>query len=164
MLFRSSSPGVPPGERASSETLPQFAAETDCATKRSSDLKRIETHLSHGPTSDFLSPTGGEDQGAGARFSEKDNASQPWTVQRLEQAIDAYYVEHERICLDPNARNLRHTYVLPSEDKLHWRVQQVLVDPEDHNDWVAEFEVDLAQSRKSGEPVLRLLRISSIGK
>ncbi len=95
--------------------------------------------------------------------AEDGKEGQPWTVQRLEQAIDAYYVEHERICLDPNARNLRHTYVLPSEDKRRCRVQQVLVDPEEHNDWVAEFELDLAQSRKSGEPVLRLVRIGSIG-
>ena len=94
---------------------------------------------------------------------ERENDTQPWTVQRLEQAIDAYYVEHERICLDPNARNLRHTYVLPSEDKRRWRVQQVFVDPEEHNDWAAEFVVDLAQSRLCGEPVLRFLRIASIG-
>ena len=30
-----------------------------------------------------------------------------------EQALDAYHAEHERICLDPNARNIRHTYVTP---------------------------------------------------
>ncbi len=34
------------------------------------------------------------------------------------------------ICLDPNARNARHTYVTPSEDKKSWRVQQMLVDPD----------------------------------
>ena len=33
------------------------------------------------------------------------------------QALDAYHAEHEYICLDPNARNVRHTYVIPSEDK-----------------------------------------------
>ena len=85
-----------------------------------------------------------------------------WTAERLAQALDAYHAEHERICLDPNARNLRHTYVTPSEDKKTWRVQQMLVDPEEHNDWVAEFEVDLAQSRKSGEPVMHLVRLGSL--
>ena len=54
------------------------------------------------------------------------------------------------------------TYVLPSEDKRTWRVQQMLVDPEEHNDWVAEFEVDLTQSRQTGEPALRLRRIGSL--
>jgi hypothetical protein len=76
--------------------------------------------------------------------------------------MEAYELEHERICLDPNARNTRHTYVVPSEDKKTWRVQQMLVDPEEANDWVAEFEVDLAQSRALGEPVLQLRRIGSL--
>ena len=91
-----------------------------------------------------------------------DPAGEPWTAARLLQAVEAFYVEHQRICLDPNARNVRHTYVLPSEDKRSWRIQQVLVDPEEHNDWIAEFEVDLAKSRTAGEPALRLHRIGSI--
>jgi hypothetical protein len=92
----------------------------------------------------------------------QDLDGQPWTEKRLQQALDAYHAEHERICLDPSARNLRHTYVLPAEDKRTWRVQQMLVDPEEHNDWVAEFEVDLGRSREAAEPVLRLLRLGSL--
>jgi hypothetical protein len=76
--------------------------------------------------------------------------------------MEAYELEHERICLDPNARNARHTYVVPSEDKKSWRVQQMLVDPEEANDWLAEFEVDLAKSRTLGEPCLQLRRIGSL--
>jgi hypothetical protein len=76
--------------------------------------------------------------------------------------MEAYELEHERICLDPNARNARHTYIIPSEDKKSWRVQQMLVDPEEANDWVAEFEADLAQSRTLGEPFLQLRRIGSL--
>jgi superfamily II RNA helicase len=91
-----------------------------------------------------------------------DPEGQPWTPARLEEVLDAYYAEHERICLDPNARNARHTYVLPSEDKKTWRVQQALVDPEEHNDWVAEFEIDLAESRKLTEPFLRLRKIGAL--
>jgi len=91
-----------------------------------------------------------------------DPDGQPWTADRLKQALETYYAEHERICLDPNARNLRHTYVLPSEDKKSWRVQQMLVDPEEHNDWVAEFEVDLPASRTANEPVLRLNGIRAL--
>jgi CHASE3 domain sensor protein len=52
--------------------------------------------------------------------------------------------------------------VLPSEDKRVWRIQQMLVDPEEHNDWVAEFEVDLAASRAAGEPAIELRRIGSL--
>jgi hypothetical protein len=86
-----------------------------------------------------------------------------WTEERLRQAIEAYHVGHQRICLDPNARNLRHTYVRPSEDRKSWRVQQVLVDPEAHNDWLVEFDVDLAVSRATEEPMIRLVRVGGIG-
>src|SRR5690606_14210822 len=72
---------------------------------------------------------------------------EPWTAERLREVIDSYHAEHESICLNPEARNVRHTYVKPSDDKRTWRIQQMLVDPEQQNDWVAEFEVDLAQSR-----------------
>jgi hypothetical protein len=91
-----------------------------------------------------------------------DAEGEPWTAARLKQLMDAYLVEHDHLCLDPNARNVRHTYVTPAEDKKSWRVQQMLVDPEGDNDWVAEFEVDLAESRKSGEPFLRLRRMGSL--
>ncbi len=57
---------------------------------------------------------------------------------------------------------MRHTYVTISEDRRHWRVQQMLVDPAEANDWVAEFEVDLAASRTAGEPTLKLLRLGSL--
>jgi superfamily II RNA helicase len=92
----------------------------------------------------------------------EDPDGQAWTGDRLQEALKAYHQEHERICLEPEARNLRHTYVIPSEDKRAWRVQQMLVDPEGHNDWVAEFEVDLGQSRASAGPVLRLRRLGSL--
>jgi hypothetical protein len=88
--------------------------------------------------------------------------NEEWTPERLREAMDAYSVEHERICLDPDARNLRHTYVLPAEDRKTWRVQQVLVDPQGHNDWIAEFEVNLTVSRAAEEPVLRLMRFGAI--
>jgi superfamily II RNA helicase len=94
--------------------------------------------------------------------SPQDAEGQPWSAARLQQALDAYHADHERICLEPNARNARHTYVLPAEDKKTRRVQQMLVDPEDNNDWVAEFEVDLLESRKLGEPFVRLRRIGSL--
>ena len=91
-----------------------------------------------------------------------DADSQPWTAERLGAFLDGYYAEHKRICLDPNARNARHTYVVPSEDKKFWKVQQMLVDPDEHNDWAAEFEVDLAKSRAATEPLLRLRKLGPL--
>jgi len=92
----------------------------------------------------------------------QDHDGQPWTGERLAQSLDSYHAEHERICLDPNARNARHTYVTPAEDKRSWRVQQMLVDPAEHNDWVAGFEVDLAKSKAANEPFLILRRIGNL--
>jgi len=103
-----------------------------------------------------------QNQGLAELAPPKDADGQPWTAERLRTAMEAYELEHERICLDPNARNARHTYVTPSDDQKSWRVQQMLVDPEEDNDWLAEFEVDLAQSRALGEPFLRLRRIGSL--
>jgi superfamily II RNA helicase len=94
--------------------------------------------------------------------SPQDDVGQPWTADRLAQTLDSYYAEHERICLDPNARNARHTYVQPAQDKRTWRVQQMLVDPQEHNDFVAEFQVDLAQSRAANEPFIVFRRIGSL--
>jgi hypothetical protein len=92
-----------------------------------------------------------------------DTEGQPWTAARLQQILEAYHADHEFIRLDPEARNLRHTYVIPSEDKRTWKVQQMLIDPDEQNDWVAEFNVDLSESRRTGEPVVTLHRISPLG-
>jgi superfamily II RNA helicase len=91
-----------------------------------------------------------------------DGDGQPWSVERLRSAREAYRVEHAGPRLDPEARNLRHTDVQPSDDRTRWRVQQMLVDPEGLNDWVAELDVDLTASRELGEPVLQLLRLGSL--
>ena len=80
----------------------------------------------------------------------------------MRAAIEEHRTTHGRIRLDPEARNVRHTHVIPSEDRSHWRVQQMLIDPGEANDWVAEFDADLSASRASGEPVLHLLRIGAL--
>jgi len=85
-----------------------------------------------------------------------------WTATKIQALLDAYYVHHQRIRLDPEARNPRHTYVLPAEDKLTWKVQQVLIDPAGENDWMIEFLVDLPQSKATGEPFIQLARIGAI--
>lgn len=91
-----------------------------------------------------------------------DPDGEPWTTDRLHAQMDSYLAEHEHLCLDPNARNVRHTYVIPAEDQRTWRVQQMLIDPEGHNDWVAEFTVDLPASRQAGDPVIALNRIGCL--
>jgi hypothetical protein len=91
-----------------------------------------------------------------------DGDGQAWTAERLKAAREAHRAEHGGLRLDPEARNLRHTHVEPSDDRARWRVQQMLVDMEGLNDWVLELEVDLLASRELGEPVLKLLRLGSL--
>jgi superfamily II RNA helicase len=92
----------------------------------------------------------------------EDADGRPWTPERLREAREAYRLEHAPMRLDPEARNLRHTHVAPSDDGGRWIVQQTLVDPDGHNDWILEVEADLAASRAAGEPVLRLQRIGTL--
>jgi len=49
-----------------------------------------------------------------------------------------------------------------SEDQQSWSVQQMLIDPEEANDWVAEFIVDLPASRAAGEPVVSFARLGGL--
>lgn len=85
-----------------------------------------------------------------------------WREDTLAAALEPYYQEHERITLDNEARNGRHTYVEPSENNRTWRVCQVLVDPEGLNDWQAEFSVDLPQAREDGKPSLSLIALGPV--
>jgi hypothetical protein len=85
-----------------------------------------------------------------------------WTTERLHQRLEAFLSEHSGIRLDPEARNIRHTYVTPSPDKKLWKVSQMLVDPDGTNDWVREFEVDLVKSRDCGGPILRLSKFGGL--
>ena len=88
--------------------------------------------------------------------------STPWNAETLATALDPYYETHERIMLDNEARNGRHTYVEPNEDGQTWRVCQVLVDVEGLNDWQAEFVIDLAKAREEGKPPLVLASIGPV--
>ncbi len=91
-----------------------------------------------------------------------DADGETWTVARLKLAREVHRAEHGGLRLDPEARNVRHTHVEACDDRATWRVQQMLVDPADLNDWVLELSVDLAGSRDVGEPVLKLLRLGSL--
>jgi hypothetical protein len=85
-----------------------------------------------------------------------------WTPDDLKAALEAYGVEHGPVRFDPEARNLRHTHVSDADEPRAWLIQQILVDPEMHNDWVAEFDVDLDESRKAGQAAVRLRRLGSL--
>jgi superfamily II RNA helicase len=105
----------------------------------------------------------GQDEAALALLdSSIDGAGEPWTPARLRAAREAHRVEHAGLRLDPEARNVRHTHVSVSDDRVSWRIQQMLIDPAGLHDWVAELEVDLTASRATGEPVVQLRRLGGL--
>jgi len=71
-----------------------------------------------------------------------------------------YLTTHQGPRLDPEGRNTRHTYIQPkAEDPAILIIQQMLVDNNEHNDWVVEFEVDPKASREASQPVMGLMRL-----
>jgi len=88
-----------------------------------------------------------------------DAEQETWTAERLKARMGQYLSDHLALRLDPEGRNSRHTYVEPEAGGRSWRLQQMLIDPEAHNDWVAEFQVDLEGSRRAGAPVMQLSRL-----
>jgi superfamily II RNA helicase len=77
-----------------------------------------------------------------AQIEPADSEGTPWTRQRIEGLFDAFYTNHERIRLDPEARAAKHTRV--SEDSpRRWLCEQTLVDPAEWNDWSLRLAIDL---------------------
>ena len=82
-----------------------------------------------------------------------------WTPSKLASIREAYLQHCSGLRLDPEARNRRHTHILDQRGPLPVRIQQMLLDWDDNNDWAAGFEVDLELSQAKGEPVLKLIQL-----
>ncbi len=94
--------------------------------------------------------------GAAACVEPSDEA---WTPPKLEQVMTPFWAEHTSIRIDPEARAPRHLRV--DKGDVAWRVEQIVVDAEDDNDWVVRCEVPLVASRTAGRPVLVLRSIGT---
>jgi hypothetical protein len=64
--------------------------------------------------------------------------------------MEAYYVQHDWIRMDPAARNQAHTHIVESEDRKSWQIEQTLVDPAERNDYRVVFTLSLIPLRESG--------------
>jgi hypothetical protein len=151
----------PPGAETAATDITRDAKAFTAAIRT-----RVFTFLRAWAIGDHAAALAALDNAASERPTEPphvDIGAGAWTPERLRSALDDYRADHEGVRFDPEARNLRHTHVDPSSDGRTWRVQQVLVDPELHNDWMAEWEVDLAASREANQPVLALKAIGPIG-
>lgn len=79
----------------------------------------------------------------------------------LEATFAPYFETHGRFRLDPEGRSAKHTHW--SDDTAAARVAQVLVDPEEHNDWEATFTVDVPASRAENRAVIQFAGLAPIG-
>ena len=86
-----------------------------------------------------------------------DGEGKPWTENGLMEIMAAYTAEHHKFRLDVEGRSLHHTIVTYEGDIMH--VQQMLQDEEDFNDWSIDFDVNLAECRDAGMPLLKMIRI-----
>ncbi|MDS1268979.1 DUF3516 domain-containing protein [Lipingzhangella sp. LS1_29] len=71
-----------------------------------------------------------------------------WDADRWQNALAAYFAEHEEIGIGPDARG--PTLVQITEAEGVWRVRQVLDDPAGDRDWAILADVDLAASDAAG--------------
>jgi hypothetical protein len=85
-----------------------------------------------------------------------------WTPGMLEEVMTKYTSEHGTFLLDPEARNVRHTYIKKEPGNKVWHIQQILVDSDQQNDWAVDFEVDLVLSRERNEAALRLTNFAEV--
>ncbi|MDW8248627.1 MAG: DUF3516 domain-containing protein [Myxococcales bacterium] len=84
----------------------------------------------------------------------------PWTPERIEQAMAGFYTERQRIRLDPTASSPANTILEADPERPVWHIRQVICDDQDFNDWYLEGEVDFDYSREAGRPVIFLHRIA----
>lgn len=90
-------------------------------------------------------------------------AEDPAAARRAETLFGAYFDTRGRLRLDPEGRSTKHTHWLEEEPGRSFGLAQVLVDPEEANDWEARFTIDLAASRRTGRVVLKLDSVGAIG-
>ncbi len=138
-----------PNWRPTEEPEPQNSAPPDVTRnpREFTALIRVEIFR-------FLQPLAAKNFAGAARALAAANEASEWTAEALESAFAPYFATHDRVRLDPEARNGRHTHVSKSDDGQTWTIQQTLVDPDATNDWCVEFSVNLPASREEGSAVL----------
>jgi superfamily II RNA helicase len=74
------------------------------------------------------------------------------TREDWDAALESYYIEHDSVGTDADARG-PSLFVVERTGR-HWPVRQTLADPAGHHDWVIEASVDVDASDDVGELVL----------
>jgi superfamily II RNA helicase len=95
------------------------------------------------------------------------DADAGWPADRWEQAMTAYFDEHDDLGTGPDARGPayfaldEHPEGTPAGARL-WQVRQTFDDPAGDHDWGISAEVDLAASDEAGEAVVRVTDVGAL--
>jgi hypothetical protein len=108
----------------------------------------------------FIRAVANRDWQTAARVIDHREGEDAWTPVEIERAMQPYYDEHATLRVDHAARAPGNTLIDHNRDGT-WRIRQVMVDPDEHNDWVVEATVDLATSRERDRAVIHLDRIGT---
>ncbi|KUP95244.1 DEAD/DEAH box helicase [Thermobifida cellulosilytica] len=80
-----------------------------------------------------------------------------WDAEAWEEAMAAYYAEHETLGTGPDARGPH--LLLIEEREGAWEVRQIFDDPEGNHDWGISARVDLAASDAEGRAVVHVVAV-----
>lgn len=86
-----------------------------------------------------------------------------WNPERLAQTMAHHAEGHGVLRLDPEARSTKHFRIDELPERRVWRVEQILVDTEEENDWSLVFEIDLARCDQDMRVVLQLKEFAPFG-
>jgi superfamily II RNA helicase len=84
----------------------------------------------------------------------------PWTAERLEQALAPFFEQYGELIADQRARQSQWS-VIEALQGGKWRARQVLLDPQEDNTWYLEAGVDLHRDDGDDGPLLELLHVGT---
>ena len=92
------------------------------------------------------------------------------SAKHLEALILQFEEEHKRLEFGPDARQTKHTSItelgLDNPDSenpnYYWKVEQMLIDAEQLNDWMLTLLVNIDASREAGKPILTFVSLGPV--
>jgi hypothetical protein len=94
-----------------------------------------------------------------------ENAPLSPEARKIEAAFTPYFAARGRFRLDPEGRSAKHTHFSENEkveNETVWRVAQMLIDAEEHNDWEVRLTVSLGESRAQNRAIVRFEAITAL--
>lgn len=99
-----------------------------------------------------------KDWAAAAAMLDARDPADAWKPEGIEAAFAPFFAEHAAVRIDPPARAPAHTRVTSTDGGV-WRVEQIVCDAEEANDWALALVVPLDASAREGRAVLHLERV-----